>query len=148
MAINKNINTRGSIVTNSIKTLNGPHPKNNLKIQEHLPPELENLVSRETPKRHLSQGQLLLFLTAHGANGRGPSDITILGRGGELWGGGGQNSVRIIHKGSENTSTPRNSSAVLLKPQPAGSLHTLTRASPGLMCSVGPAEASGLMELP
>lgn len=52
-----------------------------LKFMEHLSPELENLVNRETPERHLSQGQLLLFLTAHGANGRGPSNISTRGWG-------------------------------------------------------------------
>lgn len=106
--------------------------------------ELENLVNRESPERHLSQEQPLLFLTAHG---RGPPDIATRGWG-ELRGGGGQNSVRVIHEGSENTSTPRNSPVVPLRPQPPGSPHTLTSASPGLICSMGPAKASGLMELP
>ena len=112
-----------------------------------LSPELENLVNRESPERHLSQEQPVLFLTAHGANGRGSPDITTQ-EWGELWGGRGQNSVRVIHKGSENTSTPRNSPVVPLRPQPPGCPHTLTSAPPGLTCSMGPVKASGLIELP
>ena len=47
-----------------------------LKFNASSSQELENLANRESPERHLSQEQPLLFLTAPG---RGPPDITTRG---------------------------------------------------------------------